>query len=108
MRQAGTHAEQRQRDDQRGIACPANTALEGLKWNLSVLHRVFFLLLKPSEAYTNKKAIHVLSCSFMFVRALSFSIMFFQYLAFDSSPATPQLHHPDTHPASTPMFFHVL
>ncbi len=40
MRQAGTHAEQRQRDDQRGVACPADAALEGLKWNLAVLHRI--------------------------------------------------------------------
>ena len=40
MRQARTHAEQRQRDDQRGVACPADAALEGLKWNLAVLHRI--------------------------------------------------------------------
>ena len=80
MRQAGTHAEQRQCDDQRGIACPANTALEGLKWNLSVLHRVFFWVVEAQRSLYKQKGdacsfmlFHVRACSFIFYHVLSIS-----------------------------------
>ena len=78
MRQAKTHAEQRQRDDQRSIACPADTALEGLKWNLSVLHRVFFLVVEAQRSLYKQKGdscsvmlFHVRVCSFIFYHVLS-------------------------------------
>ena len=102
MRQAGTHAEQRQRDDQRGIACPANTALEGLKWNLSVLHRVFFWVVEAQRSLYKQKGdscsfmlFHVRACSFIFYHVLSKSCILVPPR--NPSAASPR-HTPRPHP----------